>query len=289
MPISTTQIQLTQDGDTIYTLHWGDHEDKVILGPYLGKSGIDFYSLSADYRRERYSEKEAAMEDYCMLSEDDFVDWLLEKEILQVVASTDIDVCLSSSCNDAYVPKHWPECPECGHGRGRMEYGTVRKSLNRLETFRRCTDCSFEWNFVDIANNSNKPTLDDDGRDTPGGCVPFSISKACGIDFGTVLTVCKKYGWNPANGMYSNHALVAARELGYELKWLGQFGTDSQKPPTLKQVIASLHEDRNYVIGVKNHWLAFVKGCVVDTDSAISLARRVIEIYEVRRTQAQAA
>lgn len=289
MTITTTAIQLTQDGKTIYMLYWGDYEDKVALGPYMGQSGLDFYALTNDYRRDRYAEKEAAMEDDCSLSEDDFVDWLLEKGMLQVIESTGIVVQLSSSYGNAYVPKHWPECPECAQGRGELEYGEVRRSLNRVVTLHRCTECRHEWGHSEIANDETKPMLDDDGRGTTGGCVPFSISKACGLSFDTVMDVCEKYGWNRANGMFSSKAVVAARELGYELIRLEQFGANTPTPPTLKQLTAGLPLDRSYVLGVKNHWLAFVNGRIVDNDTATGMACRVIEIYEVRKLQALAA
>jgi hypothetical protein len=47
------------------------------------------------------------------------------------------------------------------------EYGECRKSLNRIETFRRCTECRHEWGHAEEANDTRKPMLDDDGRDTP--------------------------------------------------------------------------------------------------------------------------
>lgn len=288
MTISATSIRLTEDGKTVYMLNWGEYEDKAVSGPYLGQSGIDFATLAEEYRRARYAEAEAVQEDYCSLSESDFVVWLLAKKILSGVEATHVDIVLNTSFDNAYVPRHWPQCPECCDGRGELEYGAVRRSLNRVATFRRCTTCRHEWDHGEEANDSRYPMLEDNGRDTPGACVPFAISKACGLDFATVLKVCEKHGWN-RNGMGQDKAVLAARELGYEFIWQGRCGIGSASPPTLKRLMTELPRGRNYVIGVKGHWLALVDGVLVDNDTNSGPIRRVVELYEVRKAQAIAA
>jgi hypothetical protein len=289
MTITTPIIQLSSEGSAIYMLHWGEYEDKATYGPYLGATGLDFEALAEEYRRDRYAAAEAAQEDYCSLDEGNFTAWLVAKGILAPIQTADIVVQIGTSFDNAYVPKHWPECPECGEGRGEQEYGEVRRSLNRVMSFRRCTECRHEWDHVEVANNSRLPMLDDDGRDTAGGCVPFAIGKACGIDWATVKDVCTKYGWSTTDGMRTPHnAMLAAKELGHELvshdvlrKGLSQ--------PTLKQVTSQLAGGGNYIIGLRGHWLALVNGQLVDNDNNSGMTSRVIEVFEVRKVQAIAA
>lgn len=288
MTITTSAVQLTESGSTVYVLHWGEYEDKTTSGPFLGATGLDFNALVEDYRRDRYAAAEAAKEDYCSLDEGNFSRWLVAKGIFSPIETTDIHVEIRTSYDNAYVPKHWPECPECGEGRGEQEYGEVRRSLNRIMAFRRCTEYRHEWAHVEVPNNSRLPMLDDDGRDTLGGCVPFAISKACGIDFAQVLKVCEKHGWS-RSGMAQSKAVIAARELGFELVWQSRSGIGTSNAPTLKRLIAELPHDRNYVVGVKDHWLALVGGLIVDNDTSSGPARKVLELYEVKNAQAFAA
>lgn len=285
---SSPQIQLVSDGRVIYMLSCGEYEDKATYGPYLGKQGMDFTALKNEYRADRYAAAEKTQEDYCSLSESDFVDWLLSTgHLLRIEASHEY-IEISTSFDEAYVPKHWPECPHCGEGRGELEYGAVRRSLNRIATFRRCTECSHEWDHCETANNSQLPMLEDDGRDTEGGCVPFAISKACGLPFAEVKETCAQHGWN-WTGMPPATAVVAARTLGFDLVRIVRQGIGSPKPPTLRQLVSELPSDRNYIIGVKQHWLAVVNGQIIDNDTNSGLGRKALELYEVRAVQAVAA
>lgn len=287
MEISTSKVQIAEPGTAIYMLHWGEHYERRSSGPYLGVPGLDFTALTDDYRRSRYAAAEAAQEDHCSLDEGDFQKWLVEKGILAPMEATDADIELRAYGNE-YVPKHWPECPECRNGRGEQEYGDVRRSLNRITAYRRCIECRHEWGHHEVANNSNQPMLDDDGRDTEGGCVPFALSKACGIDWKAVKQVCAKYGWSN-NGMHTPHnAALAARELGYELVSC-PVPRKGLNHPTLKQVASQLGSGRNYIIGIREHWLALVNGRIVDNDNDSGMTSRVLEIYEVRKSQAIAA
>lgn len=288
MTITAESIQLAESGSAIYMLHWGEYDETSVYGPYLGVAGLDFSALAEEYRLDKYSAAEAAKEDHCWLGESEFVVWLLKKEILSSIATSRVDVVIRSSYDTAYVPKHWPECPQCKEGRGELEYGAVRQSLNRVATIRRCNSCQHEWDHHEQANNSSLPMLEDDGRDTQGACVPFAISKACNLPFKQVLSVCEKYGWQ-STGLAPSKAIIAARELGYELAWQSRGGIGTAKPPTLKRLIAELPLNRNYIVGVKGHWLALVGGQVVDNDTNSGPARKVLELYEVKRIQALAA
>lgn len=285
---ATPVIQISQSGANLYMLRWGEDYERSSWGPYQGAPGLDFSALAETYRQDSHAAAEAAEKDYCSTDENEFVQWLLEKEILSPVETTGIEVNIDTSSDKAYLPKHWPLCPECGEGRGEKEYGEFRRSLNRIKTFRRCTECRHEWGHDEEANDSSRPMLEDDGRDMPGACVPFAIGKACGIDFATVLKVCANHGWS-SSGMQQTSAIVATRELGFSLTWKSWAGVGTSTPPTMKRLLSILVPGRNYVVGVKGHWLAIVDGQIVDNDANSGLGRKVLELYEVGLVQAIAA
>jgi hypothetical protein len=264
-------------------LYSGEHYERQTDGPYLGAMGLDFAALSDNYRRDRYADAEASKENHCFLSDSDFLLWLLETRVLTPIETVcaDIDI---AKLNNSYVPKHWPECPECNCGRGELEYGAVRRSLNRVAAFRRCTECRHEWAHQEMANVASLPMLEDDGRDTAGGCVPFAISKACGVDWNLALTTCAKHGWN-SGGMRPDKAIVAARELGFDLLLQNRRNMGGSGALTLKRLIADLPRDRNYIVAVKDHWVAVVGGVIVDNDTDSGPGRKVLEFYEVRDTR----
>ncbi|KND62290.1 hypothetical protein BVER_01744 [Candidatus Burkholderia verschuerenii] len=288
MTVAASQIKLTGTNRSIYLLHWGEYADKATSGPFIGATGLDFSVLAVKYRHDRYAAAEAACKDSCYVDEGDFISWLLSNGTLVSIETTDVYIDIRASLEDPFVPKHWPECPECANGRGEPEYGAVRKSLNRITEFKRCTECGHEWGHTEVANDSTKPMLDDDGRDVQGGCVPFSISKACGVEFSTVLHVCQRHGWSHG-GMAQSKAINAARELGFELELRSLKGIGSGKAPTLKRLISELPTDRTYIVGVNGHWLALVRGEIMDNDANTGYGRKVVELYEVKIAKAVAA
>lgn len=129
-------MELAPSGKRLYMLRWGDYE-RSSSGPYLGDTCLDFAALAKAYRQESYAQAEAKEEDYCPVDEDGFATWLVDKGLLSPVETENVDI--NTSSDSAYLPKHWPVCPVCGDGRGEKEYGECRKSLNRINTFRRCT------------------------------------------------------------------------------------------------------------------------------------------------------
>lgn len=288
MEVSTVSATPAEGTKALYMLYWGESYERGSSGPFHGAAGLDFVALAGSYRKARYAAAEAKQEDYCMLGEDDFVGWLVETGILSPIETKNVGIEIRTTSDNAYVPKHWPECPECSTGRGDKEYGEVRRSLNRVNTFRRCTECQHEWGHTEEANNSTLPMSDDDGRDTPGACVPFAISKACGLDFAMVMRVCVNHGWKNT-GMAQTNAIVAARELGFALSWKNLAGVGTSKAPTLKRLLPMLAPRRNYIAGVKGHWLAIVDGQIVDNDTNSGLGRKVQELYEINLVQAAAA
>jgi hypothetical protein len=282
MTIAMSQVRLTDASSSIYVLSWGQYESKQSSDPLLGASDLDFAVLAAEYRHDRYAAADAAGENQCWLDEGDFTSWLIDKGTLRPIETR--SVCLEPF-SQGFIPTHWPECPECGLGRGEPEFENVRKSLNRVTAYRCCTECRHSWGHVEVPNFSNLPMLDDDGRDTVGGCVPFAISKACGLAFSDVQEVCQRHGWSNHQGMAPAKAVIAARELGFDLMRQNRSGAGTANAPTLKRLLADLPHDRNYIAGVKDHWLALVRGVIVDNDTQSGPGRKVLELYEVRRTQ----
>jgi hypothetical protein len=278
---SVSAIAPGRDGYTIYMLHWGGSYERSYSGPYTGPIGLDFVALTKSYRESRYGAAQAKQEDYCFLGEDDFASWLVENKILSPIETSNVDIDILDSSDYTYTPNHWPLCPQCGLGRGEKEYGGFRNSLNRVKTFRRCTECRYEWGHQEEANHPDLPMLDDDGRDTPGACVPFAISKACRLDFWKVLQVCTNHGWS-RTGMVQVNGIAAARELGFSLTSKSWVGVGSSSAPTIKRLLPHLTPGYNYVIGVKGHWLAVVDGQIVDNDSNTGPGCKVRELYEVK-------
>lgn len=278
------ETQIAPDGTKIYTFSWGQYDDKAWAGPYLGKPDLDFSALQTQYRKNSYQAAQLAKEDTCFLDEGKFLAWMVETGVLKVLASESADIEICTPYDDPYIPAHWPECPDCGEGRGETEYGNRRESLNRIVTFFRCTECRHEWGNTEVALNSRIPMLADDGRDTEGGCVPYAISKACDIDFWRVLEVCKTHGWSSA-GLATGRAVLAARELGFDLRLIRSYEANRKDKPTLKQVLKELSHRQNYIVGVDRHWLALVNGQIVDNDTNSGPGRKVLELFEVRPTR----
>ena len=287
MGTPTSTVQIAHPGTAIYMLHWGEHYERRSSGPYLGVPGLDFAARSDDYRRASYAAAEAAKEDQCSLDESDFQKWLVGTGILAPIEAAVVDIEVRAYGHEC-VPKHWPVCPDCETARGEQEYGAVRRSLNRITSYHRCTECRHEWGHHEVANNSSAPMLDDDGRDTEGGCVPFAISKACAIDWKVALAVCTKHGWN-RSGLSPDKAIIAVRELGFDLVRQSRSGVGVTSGPTLKRLITELPRNRNYVVAVKDHWIAVVNGMMVDNDTNSGPGRKALELYEVRSAQSAAA
>lgn len=278
---ATASVQL-QTGQALYMLSSGGYESSK-NGPYLGNSGLDFDALATAFRKDRHAQAEASAADYVFLGEEDFLAWLLDKNILTSVKTTQVNLPRLESDDQPYCPKHWPACPACNDGRGDPCIGTTRKSLNRIEVFNRCIKCAHEWGHTDEAFDSTMPMLEDDGRDTIGGCAPFAISKACALDFKTVLDACTRHGWNPQEGIAADNAIAAARELGFVLTPSKRTDVGGSAATTLKRLLAELPRDRNFVAGTTGHWLAIVAGDVVDNDSATGLGNKVRELYEATK------
>lgn len=283
MTIAMSQVRLTEAGSSIYVLSWGEYDSKQDSGPLLGASDLDFAVLADEYRHDRYAAADAAGEDNCWLDEGDFTAWLLDKGKLRPIETQSVR--LEPFSHD-FVPTHWPACPECGSGRGEPGFENPRDSLNRVTAYRRCTECRHSWGHVEVANNPRFPMLEDDGRDHEGGCVPFAISKACGLAFFDVLEVCQRHGWSNRHGMATAKAVIAAGELGFALIQQNRSGVGTANAPTLKRLLADLPRDRNYIAGVKGHWLALVRGVIVDNDTNSGPGKKVLELYEVRKAGA---
>lgn len=227
-------------------------------GPYLGAQGLDMRKLALDFVRNSHADHEARGEDYCALYDSDFCEWAIARGIFEPIEHVVTTVDIHASDMPRYVPKHWPECPNCHQGRGDDTPGTVQSELNRWQWFRRCTECGFEWGHRVIPHDSSRPMLEDDGRYIDSVCVPYSLSQVAGLHIDAVLPVCRQHGWAERKGMDPNAAIVAARVLGIEL---GVYPLPrSNGRLTLSRVVNWLPRVGAFVIEVNDHWLSVVNG-----------------------------
>lgn len=265
--MSTKQVYMLYDRD-------GHFEG----GPYLGEPGLDFSSLAAKFRAERYAKAEAAKEDYCAIFECDFTEWLVATGTLSPIETIRTTITLDTQGENRYVPAHWPLCPECEAGRGEETMGRVLHALNRCDWHRKCSECGHEWEHQDHPYRHDQPMLEDDGRCIASGCVPYSISQAGALPIADVLPVCAKHGWSESNGMYDSHGILAAGELGLRMLPRQVLGIEGK--PTLRKLLATLHPAKNYIVDTKEHWLAVVHGENRDTADT-SMRAEVFAYWEV--------
>lgn len=266
----------------VYMLY--EDDDGFSGGPYLGKPGLDFRALSNQFRAMKYAEAEAAEEDYCWFNDSDFIAWLLKTEVLAVLKHTSANFTIASSSEHKYVPKHWPKCPGCEAGRGEECSGPVVHSLNRWEWYRKCVECGHTWNHHDVPYNSTMPMLDDDGRNVNGGCVPYSLSQVTDIPMSQVLELCRRHGWSEKTGMYAEHGVVVASQLGFQLEPAQQRIAGKL---TLRRILNQLSPSKKYIVGTRNHWLAVVHGENRD-QTGTGMRAEVISCWEVVPVQAGA-
>lgn len=252
----------------------------AVGGPVTGPPGLDLSASATWYRAERYAAAEAAKDDYCFVSDDDFLGWLIEKKVVQPLAHQLLPIVIESTGEHAYVPKHWPLCPECGRGRGEEEMGRVLRGLNRAEWFRKCTECGHAWGHQDLPYMSGKPMLDDDGRYTEGGCVPYTISQVGGLPIAGVLEACRERGWSEGFGMHDQAGLSVARAFGLEVMAVPLDGVRGRL--TLRRVLDRLSAEKNYIIATNCHWLPIVRGENRDP-AETSMRSEVLNCWEVGR------
>lgn len=267
----------TQDTTTVvYQLcePYGERVGEPVIGP----PGLDLDAYVAQYRAERHAEAEAKEDDHCYVSEDGFLEWLIAKGIVRPLPYQRLTVRVETTGEHAYLPKHWPECPECHRGRGEEQPGDVLHGLNRWTWYRRCTECGHVWDQQDQPYDSKRPMLEDDGRYIEAGCVPYTISQVGGFTMEKALEVCRERGWTEQHGMHDYDGLAAARALGLTVTMFPLRGIDGK--PTLRRVMDILSPTKNYIIGIKGHWLAVVRGENRD-QGGNSLRVEVLNCWEV--------
>lgn len=274
-----TKNTLKPTEHVVYMLYGEDAgELRDVGGPFLGRPGLELSSLAIEFRAISYATHEAKGEDFCLLSHGDFISWLLEREILFPMNAVSLDISFDTSDENAYVPSHWPLCPECGVGRGREETGRVLHSLNRQEHYRQCMECRYIWGRNDQQWLLSGPMLEDDGRCIPSGCAPYSISQACGLPISQVLEACRVRGWREEEGLGEDQGIEVVRMFGHQMV-PGHMRMIAGKL-TLKKVLDVLVPTKNYIVATRGHWLAVVKGVNRD-QSGTSLRTEVVGYWEV--------
>jgi hypothetical protein len=261
---------------------YGEHA----AGPLLGAPGLDFEVLGIEYRKYRYAAAESQAEDWCLISTEEFVGWLIERGFLKrldaIFSTVNIDIC----GENRYVPSHWPLCPECAVGRGDSEMGRVSHSLNRVDWHRKCTECNHTWAHEEHPYHSDRPMLEDDGREIDGGCVPYAISQAGEVSIARALEACRKYGWTETAGMRTENGLAAARECGLDLARALQSSAAGKY--TLRKLFNWLSPENSYIVSIRGHWLAYVRGENRD-QAETHLRAEVLDCWEVRSRSGSAS
>ncbi len=253
--------------------------------PVIGPPDLDLTGYAARYRAENYTAAEANQDDYCLVSEEGFLEWLIAKGIVRPLPYQTLTVAIEKTGEHAYTPKHWPECPSCGRGRGEEEMGRVLHELNRAEWFRKCTECGHTWGHQDQPYMGDKPMLEDDGRYVEAGCVPYSISKVGGFPMEKVLEVCRERGWSEQHGMDDHEGISVARSFGLNVEFFRHL-RHVEGRVTLRRVLDILPAGKNYIIATKRHWLPVVRGENCDPANT-SLRSEVLNCWEVtEETQA---
>lgn len=261
----------------------GDEGDSD--GPFLGVPDIDFSLLASKFRAERYAQCEAERKDYCHISESDFVSWLLATGVLSPLKATEAYIRVDTSGENAYVPQHWPLCPQCGVGRGEEEMGRLLEALNRREWYRKCTECRHTWAHHDEPYYFDKPMLEDDGRCIAGGCVPYSLSQTTGLDIDEVLEACRERGWREGEGMDAICGIETASALGFRM--VETHALVATGKLTLRKLLDTLSPAKSYIVATRGHWLAVVNG--ENRDQAdTNMRAKVIGCWEVQRCSVSA-
>lgn len=271
----------------IYMLEHGEYPTET-CGPLLGAPDLDFSALKAEYRTERYGAAEAKGEDWCFVDASSFIDWLVMRGTLVRMDSVVVNVDIDTSGENRYAPRHWPLCPACEEGRGEDRTGDVRHALNAVQHYRCCTACAHIWDHRWKQWCSDRPMLEDDGRYTDSGCVPYAISQAGGLPFAQVADACRRRGWREGRGMRDADGLAVARELGLEVLNGRPSAMAGGDKLTLGRFLRAADPQRRYIVSVRDHWLAVVGGQVRETADT-NMRTQVMAFWEVRRVPASAA
>lgn len=270
---------MVKPSDQVAYMLYGDGGEAV-GGPFLGDSGLDLPSLASEFRTNWYAVHEARSEDWCFIDDSDFIEWLVECKILHPMETVSLDVHIDTCGDHAYTPKHWPLCPHCKEGRGREEAGPVLRSLNRQEWYRQCASCGHQWGHHDEEwSASLGPMLEDDGRCVAGGCVPYSISKACGVPFADALNACRARGWREDKGLTQDHGFDVIGMFDHEV--IPVYDAMITGKFTLKKALAGLSQQKKYIVSTRRHWLAVVHGDNLD-QADTRFQTEVVGCWEVR-------
>jgi len=248
-----------KDEEKIAYMLYGD-EDGTAYGQFFGVPRLDFTTLSVVFRTERFAKAEAAQEDFCFIDDHDFIAWLFERGILShpPVAPVSVTIRIDDQGKNRYAPKHWPSCPECETGRGQDTSGDVVRQLNRWEWHLTCIECGHIWGHRAEPYDSKKPLIEDDGRMTHNGCVPYSISRVGGLPMESVLEVCRAHGFSEEDGMTEDSGIEVMRALGLSVE-PGRLAMVAGRL-TLRRLLNVLSATESYIVATRRHWLAVVHG-----------------------------
>lgn len=254
-------------------------------GPYRGKHNLDLSALADQCRRELYAKAELAQQDYCWPTESDFLGWLVEHGHLEPVECRSLTAQIDTTGSNAYMPKHWPQCPQCNEGRGSDEFDTctVKHELNRVVTRLVCPHCGNQWNHREVPWFSDKPMLEDDGRYTEGGCVPYTLSQILDRSFNEVSGLCRNHGWTEKQGMPEDAAIGLLGKLGVETTRINAMSYGHGARLTLGRFLQVADPLHRYIVSTGGHWLAVVNGQNLD-QAGTSNRKMIKSVWRIVRS-----
>ncbi len=117
------------------------------------------------------------------------------------------------------------------------------------------------------------------GKDTDGRCAPVSIAALTGQPYRKVLKLCKAYGWTPETGLNLIDICIIIEELGLTVEVIQ--GSDDPCVTLAQAKRQVLQHNKRYLLGAREHVLAWVEGAVVDTYHCAGNTKinEIIEIY----------
>ncbi|MBI6725701.1 hypothetical protein YA0089_19025 [Pseudomonas viridiflava] len=94
-----------------------------------------------------------------------------------------------------------------------------------------------------------------------GDCVPYALHVAGGVSFEDACAEMAKRGWTMDRGATTIEGWVGAKNLGIHLMHPADM---SLRDMTLGQFLKACDQSATYIVVVKSHWLAVIRGKIVE-------------------------
>lgn len=138
------ELDLDNPRFEVLTLTTGEYDDFRVRGTFMVPIGLDWQMQAELFQIEKYKEAALKKDDYCWLSDDEFISWLCRQKIIKGVGIYEHHVELPEP-TVPYEPAHWPMCPSCEEARGEPKYDMAYYHHGEVTRFHRCISCEYEW------------------------------------------------------------------------------------------------------------------------------------------------